>query len=101
MAILRAKEIRKTEGPELDKRLNELRLELAKERGNIHIGGTVTSPGRIREIRKTIARIHTIRGEKARGMKQALPVSARNSALNTTKTKINYPTSAEEEKLKK
>lgn len=77
MAILRAKEIRKTEGPELDKRLNELRLELAKERGNIHIGGTVTSPGRIREIRKTISRIHTIRGEKLK-----------SSSLNTDKTKI-------------
>lgn len=68
MAILRSKEIRKTEEVELDKKLNELRLELAKERGNIHIGGTVTSPGRIREIRKTIARIHTIRGEKARSL---------------------------------
>ncbi len=75
MAILRAKDIRKTDGAELDKRLGELRLELAKERGNIHIGGTVTSPGRIREIRKTIARVLTIRSE------------AGKTNLNTNKTK--------------
>ena len=64
MAILRSEEIRKLESSEVDKRLGELRLELAKERGNIHIGGTVTSPGRIRELRKTIARILTIKNQK-------------------------------------
>ena len=68
MAILRAGEIRKLEDKEVGKRLNELRLELAKERGNINIGGTVTSPGRIKEIRKTVARILTIRGEKERSI---------------------------------
>lgn len=57
MAILRMKELKKLEEKELDKRLEELRLELAKERASIHIGATVSSPGRIKEIRKTIARI--------------------------------------------
>ncbi len=66
MAILRSNEIRKLEAKEVDKRLNDLRLELAKERGNINIGGTVTSPGRIKEIRRTVARIFTIRTEKAK-----------------------------------
>ncbi len=65
MAILRTKDARKLEDKELDKRISEFKLELAKERGNIHIGGTVTSPGRIKEIRKTIARVLTIRKEKA------------------------------------
>lgn len=68
MAILRAGEIRKLEDKEVGKRLNEIRLELAKERGNINIGGTVTSPGRIKEIRKTVARILTIRNEKERSI---------------------------------
>ena len=64
MAILRIKDARKLEDKELDKRMSDLNLELSKERGNIHIGGTVTSPGRIKEIRRTIARIHTLRNEK-------------------------------------
>ena len=65
MAILRTKDLRKMEDKEVDKRLHELRLELAKERGSINIGGTVTSPGRIKEIRRTVARIFTVRNEKA------------------------------------
>jgi len=66
MAILRAKEIRKMEQKEIDKRLAELRLEMAKERANISIGATVSSPGRIREIRRTVARIQTLRKEKVK-----------------------------------
>jgi len=53
--------------PDLINRLNELRLELAKEKGQIAIGGTPSNPGRIREIKKTIAKISTeikLRGEK-------------------------------------
>ena len=69
MAILRSDEIRKLDEKEVDKRLGELRLELAKERGNIHIGGTVTSPGRVREIRKTVARILTIKAEKSKSIR--------------------------------
>jgi len=45
--------------PDLINRLSELRLELAKEKGNIAIGGTPSNPGRIKEIKKTIARILT------------------------------------------
>ena len=44
---------------ELQKRLAELRLELAKERGQVAIGGATSNPGKLREIRKTIARILT------------------------------------------
>ncbi len=64
MAILRTKEIRKMNDKKLDEQLKELRLELSKERANIHIGASVTSPGKLNEIRKTIARILTIRREK-------------------------------------
>ena len=64
MAILRMKEIRKMDGKEMDKQLKELRLELSKEKANIHIGASVTSPGRINEVRRTIARILTVKGEK-------------------------------------
>ena len=64
MAIIRLKDMRKMDDKQIKKQLNELNLELAKERANIHIGATVTSPGRVREIRRTIARIKTIENEK-------------------------------------
>lgn len=59
MVILRNKDIRKMDEKDMNKQLSELHLELAKERANIAIGANVTSPGRIKEIRKTIARIKT------------------------------------------
>ncbi|MBN2101423.1 MAG: 50S ribosomal protein L29 [Candidatus Aenigmarchaeota archaeon] len=60
MAILRKKEIKNMSEKDMEKNINEFKLELAKEKANIAIGATVTSPGRIREIRKTIARIETV-----------------------------------------
>ncbi|MBI4163243.1 MAG: 50S ribosomal protein L29 [Candidatus Aenigmarchaeota archaeon] len=64
MAILRIKEIRKSEEKDLNKKMEELKLELSKERANINIGAPVTSPGRVREIRKTIARILTVKNQR-------------------------------------
>jgi large subunit ribosomal protein L29 len=40
-------------------KVKELRMELAKERSSAAVGGTVKNPGRLREIRRTIARINT------------------------------------------
>lgn len=67
MAILRMKDLKRMDEKELDKNLKELKLELSKERANIHIGASVTSPGRLKEIRRTIARIKTIKeGKRAK-----------------------------------
>ena len=66
MAIIRMKEMRKMDQKELVKRADELRLELSKERGNIKIGSNVASPGRLREIRRTLARVATLDGERSR-----------------------------------
>ncbi|RLJ02547.1 MAG: 50S ribosomal protein L29 [Candidatus Aenigmatarchaeota archaeon] len=57
MAILRYKEILKMPKGEVLKKMRELELELAKERSNVSIGGTVKNPSRLREIRRTLARI--------------------------------------------
>jgi len=46
---------------ELIKKRRELELELAKERSNAAIGGTVKNPGRLKEIRKTLARIKSLK----------------------------------------
>jgi len=70
MAILRKKEIREMSEEERKAKLYELNLELMKERGSVEVGGSIKSPGRIREIRKTIARILTIDNElKRRSLK--------------------------------
>ena len=63
MAILRPSEIRKMSEKDIKKKKAELRLEIAKERANIRIGATATSPGRIKEIKRTIARINTVQRE--------------------------------------
>ena len=49
---------------DLDEKIKGLRLELSKERANINIGANVSSPGKVREIRRTIAKILTVKGEK-------------------------------------
>ena len=63
MAILRMKEIRGLTPAEREKRLDELRAELTRSRALRTGGGTVESPGRIKEIRRAIARILTVSGE--------------------------------------
>ena len=66
MAVLRTKEIRKLDEKETKKKLDELRLELSKERAKINIGASVTSPGRIKDIRRAIARILTHERERSK-----------------------------------
>ena len=66
MAILKIKKMREMGEKELNERLRELRLDLSKERASSEVGGTVKSPGKIKEIRRTIARILTIKSEKVK-----------------------------------
>ena len=49
---------------ELNERLQELRTELATERGAIASGTKAENPGRIKELRRTIARILTVLQER-------------------------------------
>ncbi len=65
MAILKMKKIREMNEKELDERMRELKLELSKENASSRIG-TVKNPGRIREIRRTIARINTVKDRNGR-----------------------------------
>ncbi|MFH0832680.1 MAG: 50S ribosomal protein L29 [Candidatus Aenigmatarchaeota archaeon] len=63
MAILKMKKLREMNEKDNDEKLMELKLELSKERASSNVG-TIKNPGRIKEIRKTIARILTIKSEK-------------------------------------
>ncbi len=60
MAILRADELRDMNLDELKAKLRELRAELARERAIAASGGSLENPGRMRELKRTIARIITI-----------------------------------------
>ncbi len=66
MAILKAKDIRTMKDADLEKQLKDLRNDLLKQRAITATGGAPESPGRIRELRRTIARILTIQKEKAK-----------------------------------
>ncbi len=70
MAILRSEEIRKMKPEERQKQLNELIAELLRERALISAGGAPENPGKSKELRRTIARIHTIIAEQARAQQQ-------------------------------
>lgn len=59
MPILRKKEIKDMKPEDLNERLNELETDLMRLRGKIHAGGAIENPGRIRALKRTIARIKT------------------------------------------
>jgi len=64
VAILHIKEINKMKDEELDKRLFELKKELMKSRAKISQGVAPDKPGRVKEIRRTIARILTVKRKR-------------------------------------
>jgi large subunit ribosomal protein L29 len=63
LPILRKRELKQMLPEEREKKLTELRTELVHLRTMVASGGTVENPGRIREIRRTIARLLTIEAQ--------------------------------------
>lgn len=64
---LRSSEIRNMPKDERDKQLHELRSELMNEKGIASMGGQPNSPGRMRSLKRQIARIETIKREEELG----------------------------------
>jgi large subunit ribosomal protein L29 len=62
--VLKAKEIRGLSAEDRQKKLHELREELMHERGLSAMGGSTPSPGKIRQLRMSIARLLTIMREE-------------------------------------
>ena len=60
MPILRTKEIRDMSLEDRQSKLSELQTELIRLRTMVKAGGQVENSARIRELRKTIARVLTI-----------------------------------------
>ena len=67
MAILRLKDILDLSSEKRKEKVTEFRTELARLKTMVEAGGSIDNPTRIRELRKTIARILTIEAEEKRG----------------------------------
>ncbi|ABN06266.1 MULTISPECIES: 50S ribosomal protein L29 [Methanocorpusculum] len=59
MAIFRAKEVAQFSDAELVENEQKLKIELIQNYGKVSAGGAPENPGKIREVRRTIARIKT------------------------------------------
>lgn len=59
MPILRKRDIGQMLPEERKKKVTELRAELTSIRTSVKAGGTVDNPARIRELRRTVARLLT------------------------------------------
>ncbi|ADG13299.1 50S ribosomal protein L29 [Methanocaldococcus infernus] len=68
MAIIRKSELRNMSDEDLKKKLVDLKRELLKERAHKMTAGVPLNPGRMREIRRTIARILTILNERKKNL---------------------------------
>ncbi len=64
MAIFRAHEVKQLSDTELAEQEQKLQIELLQEYGKVSAGGATENPGRIREIKRTIARIKTERNAR-------------------------------------
>ncbi|MEM0492398.1 MAG: 50S ribosomal protein L29 [Candidatus Thermoplasmatota archaeon] len=62
--VLKTKEIRELTPEDRKTKLKELKKELMHERGASAMGGAPPSPGKIRQIRVSIARLLTVMREK-------------------------------------
>ena len=60
MAILRKRDLGQMLPEERKKKVSELRAELTTIRTQVKSGGTVENPARVRELRRTIARLLTV-----------------------------------------
>ena len=64
MPILRMSQIREMSREDQEKRLEEFRTELSKVNTMIKAGGSIENPGRVKALKKTIARVLTVMREE-------------------------------------
>ena len=65
MPILRKRELKQLLPEEREKKLAELRTELVKLRTSVKSGGNVDNVGRVRQLKRTIARLLTVENQGA------------------------------------
>jgi len=67
---MKAKEVRLMNEQEFDSKISELKKELMKINSQIATGTIPKSPGKAREIKRTIAKILTIKNQKGGSKKE-------------------------------
>jgi len=63
MAMARVKQIREMSDKDRNGKLSEMRLDLMKETGGIKMGKPLKNTGRVGELKRSIARILTVKNE--------------------------------------
>ena len=64
MAIIKKDKLKQMKNEEITTKINEIRLEIAKELSNSKVGGQAKNPGNIRNMRRTVARLMTLKNQK-------------------------------------
>lgn len=64
MAIFRMKELKTMSKDEIREKLQQLKTELSAEKGAVAASTKPENPGKIKEIKRTIARINTVLHER-------------------------------------
>jgi large subunit ribosomal protein L29 len=65
LPIIRLEEIREMTPEQKKVKLGEIKTELSKMRTLIKAGGSVENPGRVKALKKVVARIETVLNEEA------------------------------------
>ena len=80
---MKAKELRLMSDVDLNSKVAELKKELMKSNSQIAAGTVPKNPSRVGEMKKTIAKIYTIKTEKT----MAKPIAAKPKQPKTVETK--------------
>ncbi|MCX6771603.1 MAG: 50S ribosomal protein L29 [Candidatus Micrarchaeota archaeon] len=86
MAIIKKGKIREMSDSELSAKLFEFQKELNSERGKLASGGRTSNPGKISELRRSVARVLTIIQERKLGIRVNAP-SVKTEAKKTEEKK--------------
>jgi len=66
---MKIKELRKMDEKVLESKITEIKKDLMKLNAQVATGTTPENPGRIRSLKKTIAKIYTLQNEKSKEVK--------------------------------
>ena len=87
MPIVRLRDIQGMSTEERAKKVAEFRAELARLKTMVRAGGAVENPARIRELRKAIAKLITIKNEDKLGIRKKEEKPEKKKGKKEKKTK--------------
>jgi len=94
MAIIKSSKVRELTEAELQSKLFEYQKELNTERGVLAAGGRASNPGKLKQLRKSVARVLTIVHERKLGI-------VRKAKASPKKEEAKKPAEAKKSEEKK